>query len=323
MAEKTGIVFRKPPAPAAVLCVLATPARRGSSSPARPQPRRPGSATPTGLTVDDDFKHEDEILASLKSPTVGVALWRPVRRLGVDDHGGDELHGLPVKISDLFFPWMAGACGRVHRRDGRIRREPSQRNLCVLCRLCGANVFHDKSLSVGGCASEEKLLWPNAAAGARATPLGYLATGKEYFFTASRGSRPATTLPTRAPRRTLGPALRLLRDACAASVETKRQSNIIRSLASRKSPGMEGNPRGYTYSNWEVNPGPIQLSNTHPDTKRRCSRATRRAGGPARRRAARLSPPERSPATSAVSNRPSEATPPPARPLRSAHCLAQ
>ncbi len=36
--------------------------------------QRPRSATPTGLTVDDHFNHENEILASPKPPTVGVAL---------------------------------------------------------------------------------------------------------------------------------------------------------------------------------------------------------------------------------------------------------
>lgn len=35
---------------------------------------RPGSATPTGLTVDDQYKHENEILVSPKPPTVGVGL---------------------------------------------------------------------------------------------------------------------------------------------------------------------------------------------------------------------------------------------------------
>ena len=49
---------------------------------------------------------------------------------------------LGLAISGLT-PWAVPADGRAqgreHRRDGRIRREASQRNLCVLCRLCGAN----------------------------------------------------------------------------------------------------------------------------------------------------------------------------------------
>ena len=58
---------------------------------------RPRSATPTGLTVDDHFKHEIEILASPKPPTVGVALWRLVRRLRAMDHDGDETRGLSME----------------------------------------------------------------------------------------------------------------------------------------------------------------------------------------------------------------------------------
>ena len=59
---------------------------------------RSWSATPTGLTVDDRFKHEIEILASPKRPTVGVARWRIVRLY--------LCHGLPFKWRlSPFAPW--------------------------------------------------------------------------------------------------------------------------------------------------------------------------------------------------------------------------